>query len=143
MVKIRLQREGKKKAPFYHIVVADSKSPRDGKIIEQIGTYDPMTEPSTIVLDTAKVEQWIKNGAKPTDTVKALIEKVAKQEEKKDEVQINELDGEKSVVFEVKVAESDMGKIIGRQGRLAKSIRTLMKAVAAKEQKKVSIEFIG
>ena len=78
MVKIRLQREGKKKAPFYHIVVADSKSPRDGKIIEQIGTYDPMTEPSTIVLDTAKVEQWIKNGAKPTDTVKALIEKVAK-----------------------------------------------------------------
>ena len=49
MVKIRLQREGKKKAPFYHIVVADSRSPRDGKIIEQIGTYDPMTEPSTIV----------------------------------------------------------------------------------------------
>ena len=73
MVKIRLQREGKKKAPFYHIVVADSKSPRDGKIIEQIGTYDPMTEPSTIVLDNAKVEQWIKNGAQPTDTVKALI----------------------------------------------------------------------
>ena len=75
MVKIRLQRQGKKKAPFYHIVVADSKSPRDGRIIEQIGTYDPMTEPSTIVLDKAKVDQWIKNGAKPTDTVKALIEK--------------------------------------------------------------------
>ena len=73
MVKIRLQREGKKKAPFYHIVVADSRSPRDGKIIEQIGTYDPMTEPSTIVLDNAKVEQWIKNGAKPTETVKKLI----------------------------------------------------------------------
>ena len=78
MVKIRLQREGKKKAPFYHIVVADSKSPRDGKIIEQIGTYDPMTEPSTIVLDNAKVEQWIKNGAKPTETVKKLIEKASK-----------------------------------------------------------------
>ena len=75
MVKIRLQRVGKKKAPFYHIVVADSKSPRDGKIIEQIGTYDPMTNPATIVVDNAKVEQWIKNGAKPTDTVKALIEK--------------------------------------------------------------------
>ena len=74
MVKIRLQRFGKKKAPFYHIVVADSRSPRDGRIIEQIGTYDPMTEPSTIVLDKAKVDQWIKNGAKPTDTVKALIE---------------------------------------------------------------------
>ena len=75
MVKIRLQRQGKKKAPFYHIVVADSKSPRDGKIIEQLGTYDPMTNPETIVLDKAKVETWIKNGAKPTDTVKALIEK--------------------------------------------------------------------
>mgnify|MGYP004569634239 FL=1 len=73
MVKIRLQREGKKKAPFYHIVVADSKSPRDGKIIEKIGTYDPMTKPSTIVLNKEKLEQWMKNGAQPTDTVKSLI----------------------------------------------------------------------
>ena len=73
MVKIRLQRQGKKKAPFYHIVVADSKSPRDGKIIEQIGTYDPMTKPSTIVLNKEKLEQWIKNGAQPTETVKSLI----------------------------------------------------------------------
>ena len=75
MVKIRLQRQGKKKAPFYHIVVADSRSPRDGKMIEQLGTYDPMTDPATIVLDNEKVEKWIKNGAKPTDTVKDLIEK--------------------------------------------------------------------
>ncbi len=75
MVKIRLQREGKKKSPFYHIVVADSKSPRDGRIIEQIGTYDPMTNPVTVVLDKAKVEDWMKKGAQPTDTVKALIEK--------------------------------------------------------------------
>ena len=73
MVKIRLQRHGKKKAPFYHIVVADSKTARDGKIIEQIGTYDPMTKPSTIVLNKEKLEQWIKNGAQPTDTVKSLI----------------------------------------------------------------------
>lgn len=75
MVKIRLKRVGAKKAPFYHIVVADSRSPRDGKIIEQIGTYNPMVEPSEIKLDKEKVEKWIKNGAKPTDTVKALIEK--------------------------------------------------------------------
>ena len=75
MVKIRLKRVGAKKAPFYHIVVADSKSPRDGKIIEQIGTYNPMVEPSEIKLDAEKVEKWLKNGAKPTDTVKALIEK--------------------------------------------------------------------
>lgn len=73
MVKIRLRRAGAKKAPFYHIVVADSRTKRDGKVIEKIGTYDPMTEPATIVLDKAKVEEWIKNGAQPTDTVRALI----------------------------------------------------------------------
>ena len=75
MVKIRLRRAGAKKAPFYHIVVADSRTKRDGKVIEKIGTYDPMTEPATIVLDKAKVEEWIKNGAQPTDTVRALIKK--------------------------------------------------------------------
>ena len=75
MVKIRLQRQGAKKAPFYHIVVADSRSPRDGKIIEKIGTYNPMTDPATIVVDKEKVEAWVKNGAKMTDSVKALIEK--------------------------------------------------------------------
>ena len=78
MVKIRLQRAGAKKAPFYHIVVADSRSPRDGRIVEKIGTYDPMTNPATINLDKEKVEAWIKNGAKPTDTVKKLIENAAK-----------------------------------------------------------------
>ena len=78
MVKMRLQRVGKKKAPFYHIVVADSKSPRDGKIIEQIGTYNPMVEPSEIKLDNEKVQKWLANGARPTDTVKALIEKASK-----------------------------------------------------------------
>ena len=71
MVKIRLQRVGKKKAPFYHVVVADSRSPRDGKIVEKIGTYNPMTNPATVELDNEKVAEWIKNGAQPTDTVKA------------------------------------------------------------------------
>ena len=75
MVKIRLQRVGKKKAPFYHIVVADSRTPRDGKIIEQIGTYNPMVNPTVLVLDQEKVATWIKNGAKPTETVKKLIER--------------------------------------------------------------------
>ena len=78
MVKIRLKRVGAKKAPFYHIVVADSKSPRDGKIIEQIGTYNPMVEPSEIKIDMEKKKKWLKNGAKPTDTVKNLMEKLAK-----------------------------------------------------------------
>ena len=72
-VKIRLKRLGEKKNPFYRIIVADSRSPRDGRIVEKIGTYDPMTKPSTIVLDKEKYEQWIKNGAQPTDTVKALV----------------------------------------------------------------------
>ena len=75
MVKIRLQRVGAKKAPFYHIVVSDSRVARNGKIIEKIGTYDPMTEPATVVLDKEKVAAWMKNGAQPTDTVKALINK--------------------------------------------------------------------
>ena len=75
MVKIRLQRAGAKKAPYYHIVVADSRSPRDGRIVEQIGSYDPMTNPATIKLDKEKVEKWINFVSKPTDTVKALIEK--------------------------------------------------------------------
>ena len=78
MVKIRLQRVGKKKAPFYHVVVADSRSPRDGKIIEKVGTYNPMTEPGTIEIDKDKVAEWVKNGAKPTDTVKKLIEVASK-----------------------------------------------------------------
>lgn len=75
MVKIRLQRQGKKKKPYYHIVVADSRSPRDGKIIEKIGSFDPMAEPSKVEIDKEKLEKWIKDGAKPTDTVKALIAK--------------------------------------------------------------------
>lgn len=78
MVKIRLKRTGKKKSPFYHVVVADSRSPRDGKIIEQLGTYNPMTDPSELKIDSEKLEKWIKNGAKPTDTVKYLIEREAK-----------------------------------------------------------------
>ena len=73
MVKIRLRRMGAKKNPFYRIVVADSRYPRDGRLIEEVGTYDPMTNPATVKLDTEKINAWVKNGAQPTDTVKALI----------------------------------------------------------------------
>ena len=75
MVKIRLRRMGAKKAPYYRIVVADSRSPRDGRCIEEIGTYNPLTNPATITVDAEKAAQWIKNGAQPTDTVKALLKK--------------------------------------------------------------------
>ena len=72
-VKIRLRRMGQKKNPFYRIVVADSRSPRDGKCIEEIGTFDPMKTPAIVNIDAEKAQQWIKNGAQPTDTVKALL----------------------------------------------------------------------
>lgn len=74
-VKIRLRRMGAKKAPYYRVIVADSKSPRDGKCIEEIGSFDPMKNPAEIKIDAEKAQQWIKNGAQPTDTVKALLKK--------------------------------------------------------------------
>ena len=74
-VKIRLRRMGKKGAPFYRIVVADSRYPRDGRFIEEIGTYDTKKNPAEIKVDVEKAQQWIKNGAQPTDTVKALLKK--------------------------------------------------------------------
>jgi len=72
---IRLRRMGAKKAPFYRIVVADSRYPRDGRFIEEIGTYDPLKNPSAVTVDNDKVKAWIANGAQPTDTVKALFKK--------------------------------------------------------------------
>ena len=72
-VKIRLRRMGAKKAPFYRIVVAGSRYPRDGRFIEEVGFYDPTKEPSVIKVDAEKVEKWISSGAQPTDTVKALL----------------------------------------------------------------------
>ena len=74
-VKIRLRRMGAKKAPFYRVIVADSSAPRNGKFIEEIGTYDPLTNPSTIKIDADAAKKWIANGAQPTDTVKALLKK--------------------------------------------------------------------
>ena len=74
-VKIRLKRMGAKKAPFYRVVVADSRYPRDGRFIEEIGYYNPLTEPSTIKIDLEKAKNWIANGAQPTDTVKVLLKK--------------------------------------------------------------------
>jgi small subunit ribosomal protein S16 len=74
-VKIRLRRMGAKKAPFYRIVVADSRYPRDGRFIEEIGYYDPTKEPSVVKVDADKAKQWIANGAQPTDTVKVIFKK--------------------------------------------------------------------
>ncbi len=75
MVKIRLRRMGAKKTPFYRIVVADSRYPRDGRFIEELGTYDPLKEPAEIKVDGERAMGWIKNGAQPTETVKSLLKK--------------------------------------------------------------------
>lgn len=74
-VKIRLRRTGAKKQPTYRVVVADSRFPRDGRFIEEIGHYNPRTEPVTVVIDSDKAKKWISNGAQPTETVKALLKK--------------------------------------------------------------------
>lgn len=79
MVKIRLRRMGAKKAPFYRIVVADSRYPRDGRFIEEIGTYDPTKNPSLISVDMEKAEKWIATGAQPTDTVKKILKIAAEK----------------------------------------------------------------
>ncbi len=74
-VKMRLRRMGKKKAPTYRVVIADSRSPRDGRFIEEIGSYNPGTDPATVAIDAEKAKKWISNGAVPTDTVRALLKK--------------------------------------------------------------------
>lgn len=98
-VKIRLKRIGSKKNPFYRIVVADIRAPRDGKFIEEIGYYNPLTEPKVVKVDAEKVNKWIKNGAKPTDTVHRLFKENGVYEEKAQEAK-------KEVVEEVETEES-------------------------------------
>ena len=77
MVKIRLRRMGAKKAPFYRVVVADSRFARDGRFIEEIGYYNPTKEPSVVKIDAEKAKQWLSNGAQPTDTVREILKKAA------------------------------------------------------------------
>ncbi len=74
-VKMRLRRMGAKKAPFYRVIVADSRSPRDGRFIEEIGYYNPLTTPAEIKIDAEKAKKWLGNGAQPTETVKSLLKK--------------------------------------------------------------------
>ena len=79
-VKIRLRRMGAKKAPFYRVVVADARYPRDGRFIEELGYYDPTKDPKVVKIDVEKAQKWIANGAQPTDTVKALLQKASEAE---------------------------------------------------------------
>lgn len=94
MVKIRLRRMGAKKRPFYRVVVADSRSPRDGRFIEEIGYYDPTKEPAVIKIDEEKAIRWINNGAQPTDTARSLLRKTGVlnrvHEQKQQKAKVNE-----------------------------------------------------
>ena len=170
-VKIRLRRMGQKKAPFYRIIVADSRSPRDGRFIEEIGTYDPSTDPSTFKINEELAKKWLANGAQPTETVgklfkaagiekyifslggglfmmeemhsKELVEVIAKAlVDHPEEVVVNEKADGRNTVIELHVSPSDMGKVIGKQGRIAKAIRSVVKASSFREKKNVDVEIV-
>ena len=159
-VKMRLKRMGKKRNPIYRIVVADSRAPRDGRFIEEVGTYDPNQDPSIFDLKEDPVQKWLANGAQPTETVgkllkiagiekqcqegefmKELVETIAKAlVDSPDEVVVTESETEREIVLQLHVAQEDMGKVIGKQGRIAKAIRSVVKAAASKCDKKVKVE---
>jgi ribosomal protein S16 len=206
-VRIRLQRRGTHKRPFYHIVVADRRAPRDGSFIERLGTYDPLKEPAEITLKTDRYEEWVEKGALPseavvdlvrrfrrskqvesqpwcpqketdkarvadrsrkrvgwpgenpapsrkrsdqammapgsTDNMKDLIEYIAKAlVDQPDQVKVSEVEGEKTSVIELTVAKEDLGKVIGKQGRTARAIRTILSAASTKIRKRSVLEII-
>ena len=157
MVKIRLRRMGAKKAPFYRVVVADSRFPRDGRFIEEIGTYNPCVAPADIKIDADRAKEWIKSGAQPTDTVRALLTSsksggrsmkdlllyIARNlVDDPDSVSVTEVQGDQELTLELRVAPDDMGKVIGRQGRIAKEIRTVVRSYAQRTGVKVSVDIV-
>ena len=151
MVKMRLRRVGAKKQPFYRVIVADERSPRNGRFIEEIGYYNPLTEPATVKIDADKAKEWIKNGAQPTETVKSVIlmevEKIVSDIAKAivdtpDEVSVTRTDNESdgSIELLLTVAPDETGMVIGRHGKIAKAIRTVVKAASAGSGRKVTVE---
>ena len=152
-VKIRLKRLGQKKKPFYRVVVADSRRARDGRFIEEIGYYNPVSEPKVFRVDNEKAKQWIKNGAQSTSIVeklfkdndsiimKDLVELIVKElVTDKDAVEIVEDRDGGEVNILIKVAEEDKGRVIGVRGNIINSIRTIARSAAIKENVKVNIK---
>ena len=164
MLRIRLRRVGAKKKPSYRIVVADSRAPRDGSFVDQVGHYNPLTDPPTISMDEDKVVKWLGNGAQPSEPVemmlrkmgifeklrgvtgvmKELIEYIAKSlASNPDEVRVTEeSDDDGQVVLKLLVADEDKGKIIGKQGRVAQAMRVLLRVRAVKEDTRASLEIV-
>ena len=170
MLKIRLTRLGAKKAPFYRIVVADARAPREGRPVDTIGQYDATKQPAIVNVDEEKALAWLAKGAQPTDTVRSLFKKqgvmqkfadakkklierhtvmielislIAKSLVKQpDAVSVTMVQKGNMEVYELHVAPEDMGKVIGKQGRIAKAIRAVVKAAAIKENKKISVDIV-
>ena len=131
MVKIRLRRMGAKKAPYYRVVVADSRYPRDGRFIEEIGTYDPCVSPAKISIDADRAR------------MKDLLLYIARSlVEHPDQVSVTEVEEGDELTLQLRVAPEDMGRVIGRQGRIAKEIRTVVRSYAQRTGAKVSVDIV-
>lgn len=142
-VKLRLQRKGRKKAPFYHIVAADSRSPRDGRFIEKVGTYNPLTVPATIELNRDRAFYWLMNGAEPTDTVNAILrfKGVLYQKHLAIGVKKGALTQEKADDMLANFVEHKEGRVTARKEQTAKAKADFIKKVdgKAKAVKKVEV----
>src|ERR671915_294894 len=134
-VRVRLTRVGSKKNPIWRVVVADQRSPRDGRFIETIGHYNPQTDPSTITIDEERLQHWLARGAQPTNTVKQLVKAQHK--------------GAPAAVAETPETEppeaapdGDSGKVIGRGGRTVAALRTVVKAAAVRDGQRVLVDVV-
>ena len=166
MVKLRLKRMGKKGAPFYRIVAADSRSPRDGRFIEQIGTYNPTKAEEKVTLDKELAKKWLSNGAQPTDTVRSILshEGVLKEmheakimidlektlldiclplvdDQKALSVKTMATTNENEILLYVYANSEDVARLIGRKGIMASSIRQMMSIAARDVHKRISVKF--
>ena len=156
-VSMRLTRVGGKKDPVWRVVVADRRSPRDGRVIETIGRYNAQTDPSTIVLDEERVRHWLDHGAQPSEavhkllktqgisaTVRELLEYLARAlVDDPERVQVEEFEEDDgTLVLELSVGDDDYGQVIGRGGRTAQALRTVVKAAAVKDNRRVLVDIV-
>ena len=162
-VSMRLTRVGGKKDPVWRVVVADRRSPRDGRVIETIGRYNAQTDPSTIVLDEERVRYWLDKGAQPSETVHKLLktqgippaarprapmreflEYLARSlVDDPGRVRVEEFEEDDgTLVLELSVGEDDYGQVIGRGGRTAQALRTVVKAAAVKDNRRVLVDIV-
>src|SRR6266487_4120622 len=137
LLKIRLRRTGAKKQPSYRVVVAESTAPRDGTFLEILGHYNPLTEPTTLVIKEDRVKDWLE------PDLKGLVEYVARAlVDKPTAVKVDEVQDGNTTVYELEVDEEDIGKVIGRQGRVVRGLRALVKAAATRKGIRVDLDVV-